>query len=410
MSRVGDRLRGNAVPPTRAVRKTAARKTTTSGIACDDAGARLIVKNDAGWWSIWKEFTRDGPATVGPGYIGRLRAASGALVVDDFYDRSDPEHTWGTINDPQNGGLGCFGFHVARRNGQPDPVNYTWDVTGRHEASSRGGYGVSASRMVAAPKRSGDGANERIDISFEVDLTDGEAAHNGVPLATVRYDYSFQRRLVTCAVAVTTGQGAHVGTPAFLKEPKLVCHALSATEAASPCYRNLEIMDRSRDAVAQVDIWSLPSPMRRTQQIGHDRRARLRFLDPKRPDLPFEVGAEALADDGGRTPWDGAKCGFDRWAVLSNKRERLEPCEHDEDYCLQGPPKGTTLTRQWEVARWASRGRNSKPPEDKPQVGVMLHAWEGGSGYPDCRCCYRRFGAAGETFRVFLSYLLGEGV
>jgi hypothetical protein len=37
----------------------------------------------------------------------------------------------------------------------------------------------------------------------------------------------------------------------------------------------------------------------------------------------------------------------------------------------------------------------------------MLHAWEGGSGYPDCRCCFRRFGPAGETFRVALEFTLG---
>jgi hypothetical protein len=393
----------------RTVRKTTARKTSTAGVTCEDAGERLIVKNDAGWWSIWKAFTRDASATVGPGYIGRVRAATGALVVDDFFARSGPERDWGTINDPQNGGLGCFGFHVARRNGQQDPVNYTWDVTGRHEASSRGGYGVSEARLVAPPEHAGSGASERIDVSFEIAFTDGEAARNGVPLATVRYEYSFHRRLVTCAVVVTTGKGAHVGPPAFVKEPKLVCHALSATPADSPCYRELEIMDRKGGALAEVNIWSLPSPMRRTHQIGHDRRGRLRFVDPVRPDVPFEIVAEALADDGGRVQWDGANCGFDRWATLSNKRERLEPCEHDEEYCLQGPPNGTTLTRQWEIARWASRGRNSKPPADKPQVGVMLHAWEGGSGYPDCRCCYRRFGPAGETFRVFLTYVLGEG-
>jgi hypothetical protein len=193
-----------------------------------------------------------------------------------------------------------------------------------------------------------------------------------------------------------------------VKEPKLVCHALSGTEDGSACYRNVDIMDRDGGVLTELDIWSLPSPTRRTQQIGHDRRAALRFGDPKQPSLPFRILAEALADGGGRAHWDGASYGFDCWAVLSNQRERLEPCRHDEDYCLQGPPNGTTLTRQWEVARWASRGRNSRPPAGKPQVGVMLHAWEGGSGYPDCRCCYRRFGPAGETFRVFLTYVLGE--
>ena len=99
-------------------------------------------QDDARWWSIWKEFIRDGPATVGPGYIGGLRAASGALVVDDFYARSDPDLTLGHDRRPAERRARMFRLHIARRNGQPDPVNYTWDVTGRHEASSRCGYGV----------------------------------------------------------------------------------------------------------------------------------------------------------------------------------------------------------------------------------------------------------------------------
>ena len=114
------------------------------------------------------------------------------------------------------------------------------------------------------------------------------------------------------------------------------------------------------------------------------------------PEHVLEVHAEAIGDGDVRQPWENAPFGLDQWAVLSNAREQLEPCEPNEAYCLQGP--GKTLTRQWEVARWGSAGRNSLPPADKPQNGVMLHASEGGSGYPDCRCCYRRFGEAGESF------------
>jgi hypothetical protein len=39
----------------------------------------------------------------------------------------------------------------------------------------------------------------------------------------------------------------------------------------------------------------------------------------------------------------------------------------------------------------------------------MLHAWEGGSGYPDCRCCYRRFGPEGESFAVSLCFSYRDG-
>lgn len=374
-------------------------------VAWEDAGDRFIFWNGAGSWQVWKRFVRSGARTIGPGYIGRVRAPDGTLVVDDFYARTGAEATWGTINDPQNGGLGCFGFHVARRNGQADPVNYTWDVTGRHHASTRGGYGVFAARVPRPPRLVGTAPNERVEASFAVDFTDGEAYAARQPLATVTYDYVFERTLVTCRVTVTTGPGAHVGTPSFVKEPKLVGHALGSAVPGSPVYRNLEVLSRDGALLATYDVWSLPNPSVKTQQLPQDRRARCRFADPTRPGYEIEVLAEALGPDDARAPWEGAPFGFDRWATLSNAREQLEPCEPNEAYCLQGP--GRTLTRQWEVARWASAGRNTPPPPAKPQTGVMLHAWEGGSGYPDCRCCFRRFGPTGESFRAVLAISVG---
>lgn len=388
-------------------RALAKKKSSSEQVGWEETAERVIFANEAGKWSIWKAFTRsaDGTESVGPGYIGRFRAASGALVVDDFYARDDPPQDWGTINDPQNGGLGCFGFHIARRNGEADVNNFCWDVTGRHEAATRDGYGVSRSRVLVEPHSVGEGENQRVEATFEVAFTDGEASRHGFPLATVRYAYCFFRRRVTCRVTITTGKGAHVGSPAFVKEPKLVCHALSARGEGSPRYRRLEILSRDREPLQKVDIWSLPSPQKRTYQIAHDARARCVFTDPDRPELAFEVLAEALGGRDRREPWEGSSFGLDRWAALSNDREELEPCE--KAYCLQGPPNGTTLTRRWETTRWPSEGRNSPPSERKPQTGVMLHAWEGGFGYPDCRCCFRRFGPAGETFRVFLCYSTG---
>ena len=162
-------------------------------VAWEDAGDRLIVWNEVGTWQIWKRFTWSADRTrcIGPGYIGRVRANDGTLVVDDFYARGGSEATWGTINDPQNGGLGCFGFHVARRNGQTNPVNYSWDVTGRHQASARGGYGVWAVRLVRKPAVVAAGDSQAVEVGFEVDFTDGEAAAAKLPLVTVRYDWSF---------------------------------------------------------------------------------------------------------------------------------------------------------------------------------------------------------------------------
>jgi hypothetical protein len=76
-------------------------------------------------------------------------------------------------------------------------------------------------------------------------------------------------------------------------------------------------------------------------------------------------------------------------------------------YCLQGP--NMTLTRNWELGRFASAGRNSPPDPLKPHVGVGLHAWEGGFGYPDCLCASRAMPAFGTTFRARACYSLSDG-
>jgi hypothetical protein len=73
----------------------------------------------------------------------------------------------------------------------------------------------------------------------------------------------------------------------------------------------------------------------------------------------------------------------------------VEPFE-SVDVCLQGP--GGTLSRNWEIAK---RG-------DAP-ISLMLHAWEGGTGLPDCLACARAFGPASESCTAYLSVSLGEG-
>jgi hypothetical protein len=86
---------------------------------------------------------------------------------------------------------------------------------------------------------------------------------------------------------------------------------------------------------------------------------------------------------------------MDAWAQAANSRAVFEPSPCSA-YCRQGP--GSTLTRQWEVAK---RGT-------EPCVEVMLHAWEGGSGVPDCLCCARSF-VPGEARTSFLSVSDGAG-
>ena len=364
----------------------------------------IQITNGDGAWTVRK---RHDPGTraagPGPGYVTKLQRPDGPVVVED------PPDADGTVNDPRYGGLGCFGLHVARQNASFRSLqveNYTWDVTGRHHAATRGGYGVGDGRVVGEPRQATVGGRRAVLLGIEVDFFDGESWPNR-PLVTVAYDYVFWAARVRCHVTVTTGPGAHAGSPAFVKEPKLVCHSLGSESADSPVYRYVDVYRRDGTLIERFDIWALPDPTRKTKQWGYDERVRVQFDDPDRGNHYFNVVAEALGPDDRPEDWEGSDFGLDRWAQLSNAREQLEPCGDHQAYCRQGPDG--TLSRKWETARWASGSVGTESEPGRPQTGIMLHAWEGGSGYPDCRCCFRRFGPEGEAFRVYLCYSYGDG-
>jgi hypothetical protein len=363
------------------------------------------VSNDDGIWTVRKQHDPETRvAGPGPGYVTKFERPDGSVVVED---PPDPD---GTVNDPRYGGLGCFGVHVARRNEFFKSLqvnNYSWDVTGRHHAPSRDGYGVGAGRVVDPPRRETIGGRQAVVLGIEVDFFDGESFQRHRPLVVVRYDYVFWRSRVRCHITATTGPGAHVGSPAFVKEPKLVCHSLGSEAEGGPLYRYVDVFRRDGSLIERFDIWALPDPTAKTKQWGYNGRTRVRFDDPDSGHQYFNVVAQALGPDGVGEDWEGSAFGFDRWAQLSNDREPLEPCGDHQAYCRQGPEG--TLTRQWETARWASGVAGTKPQPSRPQTGIMLHSWEGGSGYPDCRCCFRRFGPEGESFEVYLCYSYGDG-
>ena len=364
----------------------------------------IVVTNGDGLWTLRRRHDPDTKvAGPGPGYITKFELRDGTVIV------ADPLDADGTVNDPRYGGLGCFGMHIARQNEWFKSLqvpNYTWDVTGRHHAATRGGYGVGEGRVVDGPNRATVAGRRAVVLGLEVDFFDGESWPSR-PLAIVRYDYVFWASCVRCHVSVTTGPGARAGSPAYVKEPKLVCHSLGSDRAGSPRYRYVDVYRRDDSLIERFDIWTLPDPTAKTKQWGYNQRARVCFDDPERGNHYFNIVAAARRPNDEREDWEGSAFGLDRWAQLSNGRKRLEPCNEQQRYCLQGPD--ATLTRQWETARWASGGAGTKPQPGRPQTGIMLHAWEGGSGYPDCRCAFRRFGRRGETFGVYLCYSYGEG-
>jgi hypothetical protein len=68
-------------------------------------GNRAVFTNDDGAWHVWLRPTRH-PRTgagVGPGHIGRVVAADGTLIVDDYF-HADPN-----LNDGRNGAMPAFG-------------------------------------------------------------------------------------------------------------------------------------------------------------------------------------------------------------------------------------------------------------------------------------------------------------
>ena len=365
----------------------------------------IEVTNGDGTWTVRKRHAQGTRAAgPGPGYVTKFQRPDGTIIVEDPLDAD------GTVNDPRYGGLGCFGMHLARQNEwfrSLQVPNYSWDVTGRHHAPTRDGYGAGEGRVVDAPRRAAVAGRRAVVLGIEVDFFDGESWPSRKPIVTVRYDYVFWAARARCDVTITTGPGARAGSPAFVKEPKLVCHSLGSEDARGPLYRYVDVYRRDGSLIERFDTWVLPDPTLKTKQWGYNERARVLFDDPDHGNHYFNIVAQALGPDGEREDWEGSGFGLDRWAQLSNGREQLEACGDRQAYCRQGPE--ATLTRQWETARWASGAAGTKPERGRPQTGIMLHAWEGGSGYPDCRCCYRRFGPKGEAFRIYLCYSYGDG-
>ena len=109
----------------------------------------FVLRNRHGEWSVEKRCRTGDGTIVGPGYVSRLVAADGTVLVDDVREP-------GPLNDPLFGGLGAFGWHHAR--GLPGrttlrPRN-AWEISGRRCALANGGFGVVAARVLRRPHAS----------------------------------------------------------------------------------------------------------------------------------------------------------------------------------------------------------------------------------------------------------------
>ena len=372
-------------------------------VTIQDLGDRYVFGNTDGTFTVWKQLAYDAAGNVvGPGYIGRATMrADGTKICEGF---TDPTLA---LNDLRQQGLGIFGWHHHRDVlGEPDIWNKSWNMDGHRDATgaTRGGFGVSASRVVVAPYLNAAGEAR---ASFEVDLVDPWTTAEGKRIALVRYDYIVDGSQVKQWITVTQQpDGADSGPAVFAKEPKIT-FAMCPPEADGAVLRYFDLYRADGSAlVSGFDMNTIGDPAVHTKQLGYDTRCRARFSEVGAPYYWNIVGRANSAlvygtdgkpsSYGGRTDWEGAGYGMDEWAILADDRAHFDDSVCAA-YCLQGPPAGG-LTRQWELV---------KDPL-LPQVELHLHAWEGGAGTVDCLCAARAF-APGESWTTFVSMSRNDG-
>ena len=336
---------------------------------------RFIVHNADGAWSVSKQH----------GHIVRFRErGAGRLVVDDSHaDNPDPRAPR-PPNDPRFGGLGAFHAHVAREvdppPGKEEHRDYfrTCDTgTGlRQERHRTGVRAVTIGEVAETP--------EAIRVAVSTVLADEHA-----DVFSVHYRYLFQDSRVSASIRVVSLHQPGIGPPAFVKEPKIAVSLCPAAPDAV-AYRRAETFDAQDTRLREIELAQMPDPGVKTAQLSNPDRWRVRFSDDAGEARPFNVVV---------TDWSS----WDAWAERSNGRARMErECAR---YCLQGlplrtdGPGGTTLTRKWEIAK----------RREEPNIALMLHSWEGGTGAQDCLCAARAFGAPGEAFTMQLVFSYGDG-
>ncbi|HVM16356.1 MAG TPA: hypothetical protein VM290_02085 [Gaiellaceae bacterium] len=379
-------------------------------LAPPDPGVRVAatrdgyaVTNEDGTWTVRTRCRARGGRVVGPGYVSRLVLPDGRVVVDDFRRR-------GSLNDPEFGGLGAFGWHHAR--GRPGRLRFTtenaWELSGRLCARANHRFGVVATRVTQPPEWSARG----VELAVAVDFSDMYTFPR--PLLRVTYRYRFERSVVKSWIEVAprcaSGRCGRTRLSAFVKEPKLVARANGGGYTRMATFA---------DDGSLVCIYAGGGPARgpilKTGQCAAPARTRLRF-DYGSATSGVEGGCGARPclnvvmrsydDDTATTgPWHGG--GLDAWAVASARRAAAfgrDTASIDRVvWRCHGRSPASPRVRRWEThARRSLAGGLSA-------VGGLFPAWQGGRGGYDCEPLARAFGPAGERFQVFASYSVGPG-
>jgi hypothetical protein len=390
------------------------------GVTVTPGEGRVVASNGDGEWTVLTRCRSEAGATAGPGYVSRLVAPDGAVLVDDL---GPPQ----PLNDPGFGGLGAFAWHHAR--GRPGALRLgrhnAWEVSGRICAEDTGGFGVSRSRLLEEPRpgTDDDGA-EYVSFAVEAELSDGATYPQA--LMRVRYRYRVHRDAVRAWIAVTElcprGRCGRTAERAFLKEPKLAAGMRSQRPLP---YSRAAIFDGSGELRCLFVGGGPPEgPVLHTGQCAHSDRVSARF-DAGTADggadggcdrvRCLEVTMRAHPAEGGDVepggagaPWEGAGFGFDAWAEDASARPRafardtasIDGVVWD---CHGGDPAGEAL-RRWEtIARLDGEGRHLA-------LSVLFTAWQGGRGGYDCEPLLRLFGPRGATWGAYAEYTFVGGL
>lgn len=324
-------------------------------------GGRTDYKTGLTTWSIWDQPTQLGDRMMPAGCVGMVKEGGSVLV-----DAAAPPLM--SANDPSCGGLGFVGWHHYR----DVPGANIWDKGGDLHLRRVGGFGVESSLCSSKPALK-DGA---IWSGYSQTIRD-----NWGTVARVDHAYRFSgsgmQSWITLAMLPTDGPAVYV------KEPKV-------TVGIAAHYDKLTVSAGNGDLLTSVLLPNLTDPAKATRQLPQDLRHTLTFTGDS-PSLSV-VAAGAVRQYQPRQVWENASCGFDRWAQIANTQTPLKPIS--ASYCRQGG--NNTLSRKWEVAKRSS----------SPKVQVMLHAWEGGTGYPDCLDCFLRW-LPGQSFTAYVSARVG---
>ena len=368
---------------------------------------RYLVANDDGTWTIFKRCETRRRTTVGPGYVAQLVSRGGITIVDDVRRR-------GTLNDPEFGGLGAFGWHHAR--GRPNRLRFrgenAWEVSGRVCATANRGFGVVAS----APERVRRVAPDAVELGVAVLFSDVYTYPR--PLLRVRYRYRFERDVVKSWIEIrplcSRGRCGRTRSLAFVKEPKLVAHVVGGGFTRMSTWE-----DDGRLACVYVGGGGPRGPILDTGQCAADRRSLLRFdygsgLSGReggcatRPCLNVVMRAYAPGAPPGEPTevWEGAGLGLDGWAVNAARRPRAFARDTGSIDGVVWNCHGATPDAQ-AVRRWETTGRLD-PRGRYLSLGGLFPAWEGGRGGYDCEPLARAFPPAWDTWSVFASYSLGD--